>query len=269
MIRRIVLTGLATAALACTTLALAGPAQAADSGDSCTITAIVPHRVVIGITGQQVQFGLKTTCDDQDIKFAVWGAGIATSAHTFWFTACNYDLHPGPTNFNCNDEGTGIINPIGGRYEGYDFIPGNDIAGPNAIHASGFVDANHSNEQDAGDVSLGNLDSTITLLRQTQFDGTFDATPEPVHKGKHLKVSATLSTADWNDGVWAGIDAPVKIQFKAAGQNHYKTVKTVTATAGQVDTTVTATHSGSWRASYAGSDTVAASTSNSDYVKVK
>ncbi len=111
MIRRTILAGLATAALTSATLALAGPAHAADSSDSCTITAIVPHRVVIGITGQQVQFGLKTTCDDQDIKFAVWGAGIATSAHTFWFTACNYDLHPGPTNFNCNDEARASSTP--------------------------------------------------------------------------------------------------------------------------------------------------------------
>jgi hypothetical protein len=123
--------------------------------------------------------------------------------------------------------------------------------------------------QQAAAAPTGGDSGTINLLHKTQFDGTFDASPEPVRKGRHIKVSATLSTADWNDGIWAGVDADVKIQFRAAGQTSYKTVKTVTATAGQVDTTVTAKRSGTWRASYAGSDGTAASSSNSDYVKVK
>lgn len=126
-------------------------------------------------------------------------------------------------------------------------LPGNYFAGPNPIYADAFVDANHNGKDDDGGEHFA-FASTINLLRKTQFDGTFNASPEPARKGKPIKVSATLSTADWNDGTWAHIDAPVKIEFKAAGQNSYKTVKTVTATDGQVDTTVTAKRSGTWRA---------------------
>jgi hypothetical protein len=260
--------GLATAALASTTLLLAGPAHAESSSEPCTVTDVLPHQVVIGVEAQRVQFGVVTTCDDQDIKFSVRGAGIGTSAHTFWFAACDYDYVQGPTNFDCTHGGSGVINPIGGTYRGYDFIPGNDLTGPNPIYANAFADVNHNSKDDDG-THLDGLAGTITLLRQTGFDGTFDASPEPVRKGKRIAVSATLSTADWNTGTWAGVDATVNIQFKAVGQKHYRTVKTVTALAGQLDTSVRATRSGYWRASYPGSDATASSVSNRDYVKVK
>ncbi len=267
MIKRTVVTGLATAALASTTLMLAGPAQAADDS-TCSITDVRPHQAVIGVEGKRVQFSVTTTCDDQDIKFYVRGAGVGTTPHAFRFAACNYAMVQGPTNFDCTHDGSGVIDPIGGWYIGPDPYPGNYFAGPNPIYADAFVDANHNGKDDDGGEHFA-FASTINLLRKTQFDGTFNASPEPARKGKPIKVSATLSTADWNDGTWAHIDAPVKIEFKAAGQNSYKTVKTVTATDGQVDTTVTAKRSGTWRASYAGSDVTAASASNGDYVKVK
>jgi hypothetical protein len=267
MIRRTLIAALATAALASTTLMLAGPAHAVSSSPQCTITDTLPHQVVIGTEGKRVQFGVVTTCDDQDIKFSVRGAGIGTSPHAFWFAACNYDYIQGPTNFDCTHGGSGVINPIGGTYRGYDFIPGNDLTGPNPIYAEAFVDTNHNNKDD--DAShLDGLASTITLLRETGFANTFDASPEPVRKGKPITMSATLSTADWNTGTWAGTDATVKIQFKAAGKKHYRTIKTVTAPAGQLDTSVTATRSGYWRAYDPGSDATSASLSNHDYVKV-
>jgi len=268
MFRRTVMAGLATAALASTSLALAGPAHAAPSSSDCAVTDVLPHKAVIGIVAKRVQFGVKTTCDDQDIKFSVRGAGVGTSPHAFRFAACNYDKFQGPNNFDCTHGGSGVINPIPGWYIGPDFVPGNEFTGPNPIYADAFVDANHNSKDDDGGEHFG-LADTITLLRETRFDGTFNASPDPVRKGKPIKVSAALSTADWNTGTWAGADAEVKIQFKAANQKKYRTVKTVTATAGQVETTVKATVSGSWRAIYAGSDATAASTSNSDYVKVK
>jgi hypothetical protein len=266
VIKGTVISGLATAALASTSLLLAGPAHAADP-DQCTITETLPRQAVIGIVGQRVQFGVKTTCDDQDIKFAVRGRGLGTSAHAFWIAACNY-IYTGPSNYDCSQGGSGVINPIPGITVGFDFIPGNDLAGPILLAASAFVDANHNSFQDDGDTALDGLSSTITLLRQTKFGHTFNASPEPVRKGKPIKVSATLSTADWNTGTWTGVDADVKVQFKAAGQKKYHTVKTVTATAGELETTVRATRSGRWRAVYSGSGTIAASTSGSDYVKV-
>lgn len=157
--------------------------------------------------------------------------------------------------------------PIGGSYRGYDFIPGNDLAGDNPIHAYAFVDSNNNNKDD-DESPRDNTSETIKLLRETRFDNSLNASPEPVRRGKPIKVTADLSTADWDDGVWAGVDAQVKVQFRADGEKSYRTVKTVTATGGHLDTKVTATRSGSWRASYAGSDTTASSTSNADFVKV-
>jgi hypothetical protein len=267
MIKRTVMAGLATAALASTSLLLAGPAHAADP-DQCTITEIVPQKAVIGIVGKRVQFGVKTTCDDQDIKFAVRGRGLGTSAHAFWIAACNY-IYTGPSNYDCSQGGSAVVNPIPGITWGYDFIPGNDLAGPESLYASAFIDANHNSFQDDGDIALDGLGGSITLLRQTKFGHTFDAGPEPVRKGKPIKVSASLSTADWSTGTWTGVDADVKVQFKGADQKSYHTVKTVTAKAGELKTSVKATRSGYWRAVYSGSDTIAASTSGSDYVKVK
>ncbi len=268
MIKRTVTAGLATAALATTSLLLAGPAHAADP-QPCTITEILPRQAVIGIVGQRVQFGVRTTCDDQDVKFAVRGFGLGTSAHAFWIAACNY-IYTGPTNYDCANGGSGVVNPIPGITRGFDFVPGNDLAGPTPIYATAFVDVNHNNFQDsADDIAMDAVNGTVTLLRETSFGDTFDATPEPVRKGKSIKVSATLSTADWSTGTWAGVDADVKVQFKAAGENRYHTVKTVTATGGELKTTVKAERSGSWRAVYSGSGTIAASTSGSDYVKVR
>ncbi|GLY33933.1 hypothetical protein [Kineosporia sp. NBRC 101731] len=267
MIRRTAVAGLATAALASTSLLLAGPAHAADPAE-CTITDVLPQQAVIGIVGQRVQLGVTTTCDDQDIKFSVRGRGLGTSAHGFWIAACNY-RYSGPANYDCGHDGSGIVNPIPGTTYGYDFIPGNDLAGPNPIYATAFIDVNQDSYQNTGDISLGTLGDTLTLLRQTTFDRTFNAAPEPVRQGKPIKVSATLSTADWNTGTWTGLDADVKVQFKAAHQKSYHTVKTVTATAGELKTSVKATRSGYWRAVYAGTGTLAASTSGSDYVKVR
>src|SRR5689334_13178118 len=111
MIKRTIMAGLATAALTSTSLLLAGPAHAAADSDQCAVTEILPHQAVIGIVGKRVQFGVKTTCDDQDIKFAVRGRGLGTSAHAFWIAACNY-IYTGPSNYDCTNGGSGVINPI-------------------------------------------------------------------------------------------------------------------------------------------------------------
>ena len=268
MIKRTIMGGLATAALASTSLFLAGPAHAAEPADQCTVTAITPHQAVIGIVEKRVQFGVRTTCDDQDIKFAVRGFGLGTSAHGFWIAACNYH-YAGPSNYDCGHGGAGIVDPIPGVTHGLDFIPGNDLAGPNPIYADVFVDVNHDGYKNKGDISLEGLGGEINLLRQTKFGDTFNASPEPIRKGKPVKLSATVSTADWSTGTWTEIDAKVKVQFKAADQKSYHTVKTVTAKAGKLKTTVKATRSGRWRAVSSGSDITAASTSGSDYVQVK
>lgn len=274
---RSLLAVLAASTLMGTTLLLASPAQAED-GDGCTITDILPETAVIGVAGKRVPFEVHTDCDDQDVKFAVEGQSVGTSAHVAWFAACNYTMDEGPAIYDCDHDGSGVINPIGGRYSGFDYIEGNAIAGENTIYAYAFVDANHNGlDDDEPDCDIEECDGdptdrdqdagVITLLRKTVWAGTFNAGPEPRRKGQSLNLSGLLYTANWNTGSWDNSTATVKIQFRAPG-GQYRTVKTVTAWDGQFDIPVKAVRSGYWRASYPGSDTVAASHSNSDYVKV-
>ncbi len=113
----------------------------------------------------------------------------------------------------------------------------------------------------------------LTLKRQATFGKTFNATPEPVKKGKKLTLKATLSRVNWNGAKtlkYVGFNGKAQVQFKAAGATTYKTVKTVQATTkGKISTTVKATKSGSWRLVYAGVSTTAPATSVADAVKVK
>ncbi|KOG33029.1 hypothetical protein [Streptomyces resistomycificus] len=100
---------------------------------------------------------------------------------------------------------------------------------------------------------------------------TVDASPEPVYKGKPLKVTGKLTRANWDKRTYAGYaDKPVKLQFRKAGTNTYTTVKTVsTNNYGNLSTTVTASADGYWRWSFAGTSTTSAASAAGDYVDVR
>lgn len=277
MNKRALLAALAAGTLSMTALLMASPADADEDG--CTITDILPEQAVIGISGKRVQFAVPTDCDNKDIKFAVRGDLVSTSPHVAWFAACNYDIDSGPEIYDCEHDGSGVINPIGGRTQGYTDIAGNDIAGENNIYAYAFVDANHNNKDDdepacdiedcEGNPKDRDQDTgVIELLRGTQWRRTFNAGPEPRRKGQNLRLTATLWTADWNSGQWRTPTATVKIQFKGVGESSYRSVKTVTAKHGDLDFTTKAVRSGYWRVWYPGTDEIAGVVSNSDYVKV-
>lgn len=280
MNKRALLAAMATTTLTMTALLIAGPAEAADD-EGCSITDILPEQAVIGVNGKRVPFDVQTDCPDEDIKFAVRGEPMGTSPHVAWFAACNYDMDPGPAVYDCEHDGSGIINPVGGRDQGYDHIEGNDIAGENTVYAYVFVDANHNGTDDDqpacedgdedcyGNPSDRDQDTgVIELLRQTRWGGTFNAAPEPRRKGQTLNLSARLWTADWNTGSWADKTASVKIQFKGSGESTFRTVKSTTAKTGMLDYATKAVRSGYWRAWYPGNDQIAAAVSNADYVKV-
>ncbi|MFJ9041596.1 calcium-binding protein [Streptomyces sp. NPDC102406] len=100
---------------------------------------------------------------------------------------------------------------------------------------------------------------------------SFNASPEPVTKGKPITVSGNLSRVSWSYLKYYGYGSQqVQLQFKKAGSSTYSTVKTVTSSSsGAVKTTVTASADGTWRFSYAGNGTTSTATSSADYVDVR
>ena len=92
---------------------------------------------------------------------------------------------------------------------------------------------------------------------------SFNASPEPVVKGKTLTIKGRLLASGH------ALAASVSVQFKASGATSYTTVKKVsTRSDGWLSTTVTASRSGTWRAVYSGSSTISSATSTGDGVRV-
>ncbi|MGW2472919.1 hypothetical protein [Streptomyces sp. NPDC001665] len=83
--------------------------------------------------------------------------------------------------------------------------------------------------------------------------------PSPLSGGKQVKVTGTLSRADWEALKYRGYAGQsVQLQFRKAGASAYKTVKTVESnSAGRLSATVTASGSGSWRWFYPGTSSTA------------
>lgn len=92
----------------------------------------------------------------------------------------------------------------------------------------------------------------------------FNASPEPVKKGKKITAAGTVKT----DGRVLG-GASVKIYFKKSGTTTYARKATLTTdSAGAFRTKFTASRSGTWKVVYAGSSTRQA-VSRTDAVKVR
>ena len=117
-------------------------------------------------------------------------------------------------------------------------------------------------------------DIRFSLLRRATFGSTFNASPEPVKKGKKITLTATLKRINWKSAdvqnYIAFTKVKVDVQFKADGESGYSTVRTATSGAGgKVSTTVKVTKTGRWRLVSAGTSTTATATSGSDAVKVR
>ncbi|OIK03001.1 hypothetical protein BIV25_00560 [Streptomyces sp. MUSC 14] len=107
------------------------------------------------------------------------------------------------------------------------------------------------------------------VKRAASFSG-FNASPEPVTKGRTITVTGTLNRASWTYLKHYGYGSQsVQLQFKKAGASSYSTVKTVTSSSsGYLKTTVTASADGTWRFHYAGNSTSSAADAY-DYVDVR
>ncbi|MEU7023376.1 hypothetical protein ABZ990_22320 [Streptomyces sp. NPDC046203] len=140
-------------------------------------------------------------------------------------------------------------------------VPRNTLAGPWKVVV----------QLQAKDGDLYNNGGKLThpVLRRAKL--TADAGPEPVAKGKTLKVTGKLTRANWDKRTYWGFPGvPVKLQFRKAGTNTYTTVKTVTTnSSGNLSTTVKASADGYWRWSFAGTSTTSAVNATGDYVDVR
>jgi hypothetical protein len=98
---------------------------------------------------------------------------------------------------------------------------------------------------------------------------TANAAPEPVKKGKTVKVTGKLTRANWDAGHDSVLgQQPVQLQFRTKSGS-WATVKTVTSSsAGKVKASTTATKDGYFRFVFAGLTSTAAVKSSADHVNV-
>ncbi|MET8944545.1 hypothetical protein ABZX30_13405 [Streptomyces sp. NPDC004542] len=136
-------------------------------------------------------------------------------------------------------------------------------------HTAGLWQVNATVKANDGDYWIADDIAEFKMKRASRL--TTDASPEPVAKGAKLTVSGKLTRANWEDLKYHGFTAQdVKLQFKAAGAGHYRTLKTVrTGDAGKLSTKVTANSAGSWRWYFPGTTTTARVVSAGDAVNLK
>ncbi|MEU6998539.1 hypothetical protein [Nonomuraea sp. NPDC046570] len=98
---------------------------------------------------------------------------------------------------------------------------------------------------------------------------SFNASPEPVKRGRYLKFGARLQID--SDGHWEGYeDGKVRLYFKAKGSRHWQYVKsTWSLDNGKLYTRAKAWKSGYWKFVYRGDEDTNGDHSRRDYVRVK
>ncbi len=99
---------------------------------------------------------------------------------------------------------------------------------------------------------------------------TANASPDPVKKGKTVKVTGSLTRADWETLTYRGYgDKSVKFQWRST-KGSYRPLKTVTSTSeGTLKSTIKATRDGCFRYVFMGSTNTAPVTSAGDCIDVK
>ncbi|MEU1465081.1 hypothetical protein ABZ467_31225 [Streptomyces sp. NPDC005727] len=136
-------------------------------------------------------------------------------------------------------------------------------------HAAGLWQVNARVKANDGDYWISDDIAEFKMKRASRL--TTDAAPEPVAKGAQLTVSGKLTRANWEHLKYYGFTGQdVKLQFRAAGAAHYRTLKTVrTGDSGKLSAKVTATSAGSWRWHFPGTTTTARVTSAGDAVSLR
>ncbi|WP_052423511.1 hypothetical protein [Nonomuraea candida] len=96
----------------------------------------------------------------------------------------------------------------------------------------------------------------------------FNASPEPVKRGKYLRFGGLLQIDD--EGSWEGYEGKVALYFKPLGARKWQYVKsTWSADSGRLHTRVKAWNSGHWKFVFAGDEDAYGDHSRRDYVRVR
>ena len=110
----------------------------------------------------------------------------------------------------------------------------------------------------------------FTLQRRTTWQtGSFDATPEPVRKGRPISLKGRLLVVDWDAGRYVGfVKQLVSVEFRTPTGAYAQVATAATDAAGWVRTTVPASRTGVWRLRYGGSTIAGPATAVGDTVQV-
>ncbi|MEU6670815.1 hypothetical protein [Streptomyces sp. NPDC046727] len=242
------------------TLLTATGAHAEGRGDIRVVKTVVNKggNVTVG-TSKKVTFPIAITVKDNSGVKGLTDVSTFNTTYGWGFfdwtgSSCKKQSH---TTSVCT--ATMTVDPAWIRQS--DDMDSNKLAGVWQVNAT--VKAND------GDYWISDRIAEYKVKRASQL--TTDAAPEPVAKGAELTVTGKLSRANWEDLKYHGFTGQdVKLQFKADGAAHYRTVKTVrTGDAGKLSTKVTATSAGSWRWYFPGTTTTARVVSAGDAVKLK
>lgn len=145
-------------------------------------------------------------------------------------------------------------------------------------NAAGAFDVRHTLKQPTGYLRLyypGSTDaaaastSALHLTRAVTRITGFNASPEPVRKGRTLTVTGTLQRQ--NGSTWTGLSGQrVTLYFRAAGAKTKTRMTTVTTGKdGRFTVKLTAKQDGTWSATYSATSKYLDTTSNGDYVDVR
>ncbi|MEU2250144.1 hypothetical protein [Streptomyces sp. NPDC019224] len=246
------------AAVAAMTVLGATAANAEGRGDIRVTKGVTNNgkNVIVGIS-KTVTFPIKVTVKDNSgvshlnrlVTFSnATGGGVAETVGK----SCK---KLSATTSEC----TATIRLLPAYFPGYSDWNANDDVG--RWCAYGNVQAND------GDYWIFDCVAPFNVKRATTLT-TAATGPGPLTGGKQVKVTGTLSRADWEALKYRGYGGQsVQLQFRKAGTSAYTTVKTVrTNSSGRLSATVTASGSGSWRWFYPGTSTTAQIASAGDTV---
>ncbi|MFI1047026.1 hypothetical protein ACH4U3_14630 [Streptomyces griseoruber] len=131
--------------------------------------------------------------------------------------------------------------------------------------ATGYLRLYYPGSANATSTTTGVLHLTRAVTRITGFN----ASPEPVRKGRTLTVTGILQRQ--NGSTWTGVSGQhVTIRFRAAGAATGTRMATVTTgKGGRFTVTFTAKQDGTWSAAYTATGSYLDTTSVGDYVDVR
>lgn len=110
----------------------------------------------------------------------------------------------------------------------------------------------------------------FTLKRRTTWQtGSFNATPEPVRKGRPISLQGRLLVVNWDAHRYVGyVKRLVSVEFRTPTGSYTQVATAATDATGWVRTTVPASRTGVWRLRYGGSTVAGPAAAVGDSVQV-